>query len=269
MSQLEAAWLPSPETMSQMIAWVRQAGQLALRYFRQLTSQHPPDQSLITQATREIELFLVEQIRVICPDHEFIGKKGRRAEFDHAKPNIWVIDPLDGSTVFTQGLPGWGISIGLLHQGQPHFGLFYMPLLDDLTYTTGQGEIHCNNHHLRQTVRPNWESKGFLAVGTQAHRDFDIEAQRIRAIGSVGASLVYTARGTAAAVLISKAYLWDLAAGAAILVRAGGELRYLSGRQLDYGDLLAGQRAPEPIIAGHPSLLVELQRAIRPLKRSL
>jgi len=55
-----------------------------------------------------------------------------------------------------------------------------------------------------------------------------------------------------------------LVAGAAILVRAGGELRYLSGNSIDYLQLLDGRLAPEPIIAGHPDLLAELPSLISP-----
>ncbi|MCB0211751.1 MAG: inositol monophosphatase, partial [Anaerolineae bacterium] len=67
---------------------------------------------------------------------------------------------------------------------------------------------------------------------------------------SIGASLIYTARGAATAAFIPKAYAWDLAAGALILQQAGGELRYLSGRGVDLEELLDGRLTPEPILAG-------------------
>jgi fructose-1,6-bisphosphatase/inositol monophosphatase family enzyme len=141
-----------------------------------------------------------------------------------------------------------------------------MPLLNDLTYTTSRGGVYGNEHDLRGSVRPDWGAKGFLAVGAKVHRDFQIEVPRIRALGSIGASLVYTARGAAAAALLPKVRVWDVVAGAAILERAGGELRYLSGGPIDYQELLDGRRAREPIIAGHPNLLAGLQAAIRPLR---
>jgi fructose-1,6-bisphosphatase/inositol monophosphatase family enzyme len=78
----------------------------------------------------------------------------------------------------------------------------------------------------------------------------------------VGANLVYTARGSAVGAFLTKVRLWDLVAGAAILSRAGGELRYLSGQEIDYLQLLDGNLTPEPIIAGHPLMLEQLQQAI-------
>ena len=165
-----------------------------------------------------------------------------------------------------RGLPGWGISIGLLYAGQPIFGLFYMPLLDDLTITSEAG-FYVNGQLLRQSVRLNWERKGFLAINSEAHHDFEIDVQRTRALGGVVACLVYTARGSATAAFIPKARLWDLVAGACILKQAGGELRYLSGSPVEYSALMDGSSIPEPIIAGHPNLLTTLQGDIRRRKK--
>jgi myo-inositol-1(or 4)-monophosphatase len=254
----------SPSTINQIITWARQAGQIALRYFKNIEPQRKPDQSFLTQADLEIERFLAERFQTVFPDHDLIGEEKLRVENSQLSPNLWAIDPLDGTTAFVQGLPGWGISIGLLRRGQPNFGLFYMPLLDDITYTVGPNGVYRNERDLRKAVRPDWGSKGFLAVSASAHRDFQLNVHRIQTMGSVGANLVYTARGAAAGAFIPKARLWDMVAGAAILARAGGELRYLSGKSIDYLQLLDGRLAPEPVIAGSPRILAELQRAIRP-----
>lgn len=264
MTNSNTAWPLSTEQIDQIIGWVRQAGHIALRYFRYTAPHLKMDQTFVTQADLEIEQFLAEQIRTTFPHHSLIAEEQRWGSIDVERP-IWVLDPLDGTTAFAQGLPGWGISLGLLYQSQPSFGLFYMPLTNDLTYTNGQGDVYANEHHLRGAVRQDWSNKGFLAVGANVHREFQLNVPKIRVMGSIGANLAYTARGAAAAALISKAYLWDLVAGAAILARNGGELCYLSGAPVDYGELLDGQRTTEPIIAGHGDILTELQGAIWPL----
>jgi myo-inositol-1(or 4)-monophosphatase len=248
--------------IDQIIAWAHQAGQIALHHFKNVSPQYKSDRTFLTQADLEIESFLAERIRTAYPDHGLIGEEGTQ-KGDRVSPSVWVIDPLDGTTAFVWGLPGWGISIGLLERGRPCFGLFYMPLLDDIAYTNGRGQVYCNEHRLERPIRPDWEQKGFLAVSASAHHDFQIDVRHTRALGSVGANLVYTARGSATAAFLPKARLWDLVAGAAILTEAGGELCYLSGRPVDYEALLGGQLAPEPIIAGHPKVLAGLQDAIR------
>jgi myo-inositol-1(or 4)-monophosphatase len=266
MSQTETPEPVLPEMMEQIIRWARQAGQIALRYFKHATPRLKPDQSFVTEADLEIEHYLIQQLQAAFPEYHVISEESQAGKIDRAKP-MWAIDPLDGTTAFSQGLPGWGISIGLLEHGQPRFGLFYMPLLDDLTYTTRAGLRYENKYRWQRTLQSTWGAKGFLAVGASVHCDFQIKVERMRAMGSIGASLVYTARGAATAALVPKACLWDLVAGAAILNQAGGQLRYLSGQNLDYGALVDGRLAPEPIIAGHPDLLAELPRKIRLLGR--
>ncbi len=256
--------LSAPDEINKIIDLARQAGQIALRNFQKVNPQFKQDQTFVTSVDLEIEYFLASKIKAIYPDHNFIGEEtGPHHQTDTVSKNTWVIDPIDGTTAFVQGLPGWGVSIGLLHQNRPHFGLFYMPLLDDLTYTTHQKMLYCNGRLLQQPVRKNWGQKGFLAVNASLHYEYKIKTQRIRAMGSIGANLVYTARGAAVGALISKAYLWDLVAGAAILNCAGGELRYIDAQPLDYLTLLDGRLAPAPIIAAHPDMQAELRAIIK------
>lgn len=260
---MNSSFSASKDTIDQIIAWIRHAGQIALRYFDKVTPRYKPDQTFFTQADLEIERFLAEKIHSAFPDYGLIGEEGAKNGDSRSSPGLWTIDPLDGTTAFVQKLPGWGISLGLLDQGQPRFGVFYMPLLDDMTHTNGKNSAYNNGRRLHQTIQSNWEKKGFLAVNASAHRDFQINVQRIRALGSISASLVYTARGAATAAFIPRAYIWDLVAGAAILEKVGGEVRYLSGKKINYLQLLDGQLAPEPIVAGHPDLLNELKGLVR------
>jgi myo-inositol-1(or 4)-monophosphatase len=252
----------SPEEIKQLIAWARQAGQIALSYFGKVSPERKTDHTFLTQADLAVEQFLAEQIRATFPDHHLIGEEGSRGHSRSQAELVWALDPIDGTTAFVQGLPGWGVSLGLLRQGLPHFGLFYMPLLDDITYTAGPGQVFGGEQELSGRLRQDWADKGYLAIGSTAHADFQIDLKRTRALGSIGVNLVYTARGSATATLISKAHLWDLVAGAAILQNLGGELRYLCGRPVDYPALMDGRRIAEPIIAGHPAVLVDLPQKI-------
>jgi myo-inositol-1(or 4)-monophosphatase len=256
---------PRPDSLANLVlqaeSWARQAGQMAMRNFKRVnTVVSKADDTLLTATDLEIEAFLTGKIRAAFPDHNLLAEEGTQTH--QPSPYTWIADPLDGTTAFVRGLPGWGISLGLLDQNQPIFGLYYMPLLDDLTYATPQA-VYWNGQRLRQTVSSNWNGNGFLAVNAGAHHDFEIGVPLTRTLGSVSASLVYTARGSATAAFIPRAYLWDLAAGALILTQAGGELRYLSGRSVDLGALRAGQTASEPILAGRLAIIKALSKSIQ------
>ena len=246
--------------------WAFQAGKIALRYFDEVkSSKHSLETGPAGQADMEIEQYLIEQIRQVYPEHALIGEEGGPSEAASSKSTIWTIDPLDGTTVFNQGMVEWGIALGVLHQGQPAFGLFYMPATQEMFYTAGPETIgDTYGQPLRLVLRAEWGYKGFLATTASAHALFDINVRRTRAPGSVGVNLVYTARGTAAAAFLPKPCLWDIVPGAAILDRVGGVLRYLSGAPVDYLALLDGRSTPEPVLAGNPTLLAELQQKISP-----
>lgn len=254
----------SAETIDRIIIWIRRAGHIALQHFDHITPQIKADQTFVTQADLEIEQFLSGQIKAAFPAHLVMGEEQAKDKQIESSASVWVIDPIDGTTAFVQGLPGWGISVGLLHQGKPRLGFFYMPLLNDLTYTNHQGEVYCNNQRLRQTIKRHLGVKDFLAVNASAHSEFKITFPRTRALGSIGANLMYTARGSSAGAFIPKAHLWDLVTGAAILMGVGGELRYIDGRPVDFLELLDGRLIPKPVIAGHPDLQAKLRQMIGP-----
>jgi len=253
-----------PIRIDRILSWIRVAGQIALDYFGKVRADYKPDDTLQTRADVEIERFLLKEIGRAYPEHNLLAEETRPAERKTTSAYTWTIDPLDGTTAFVRGLPGWGISLGLLYRNRPIFGLFYMPLLDDLVYATPDQIYNNNEETVTYKVRSDWQDKGFLAVNAAAHQGYQIDLPRTRALGSIGANLVYTARGAATAAFVPRAYLWDLVAGAIILNRAGGELRYLSGQPVDYTALLDGRLIPEPIIAGHPGVLAELPGSIQP-----
>lgn len=256
-------WTWSEAEIEQICAWAAEAGQIALHYFRNVIPRQKADKTVLTQADLDIDRFLTAQFRAAYPGYGLITEEGVRVDKQQTSENIWVIDPLDGTNAFVLGLPGWGISIGLLHQGQPCFGLFYMPLIDDMTYTAAPDLVRDNSgRDLIYAVRRDWGVNGFLATNAGAHYDYRINIRPLRTLGSVGANLLYTARGVAAAAFLSKARLWDLVAGAAILHAAGGGLRYVSGQRVDYGQLFNGALAQEPILAGHPDILDDLPKSI-------
>jgi myo-inositol-1(or 4)-monophosphatase len=255
--------LHNSELVDLIIRWLREAGQIALQLFENVGHVYKADRTLVTQADIEIEALLTERIEQTFPTHGLIAEESAGARVIKLSDIIWVIDPLDGTTAFSQGLPGWGTAIGILAEGEPIAGFYYMPLLNDLTYTTAQGEVYCNGRCLTATMHTDWGQKGYLALTAKAHTDFQIDIALTRALGSNGTSLIYTARGSATAAFLPKAYVWDLVAGAAIMNKLGGELRYLDGAAVNYWALLDGRLAPQPIVAGHPHVLKSLPNLIK------
>lgn len=243
--------------------WARQAGEIALRYFNRVDGSRKPDRSLVTDADHEIEDLLTGCLRATYPEHGVIGEEGTKEI--HGE-NIWAIDPLDGTRSFLAGLPVWGTSIGLLRQGRPWLGVFYMPLLDDWYYSASPATgAFWNGRPIRCPARDDWDEDSLLCLPADVHRQYDITFAGItRALGSGVAHLCYVARGNAVAVLLHNPGIWDIAAGAAILQAAGGTLRYLAGGEVQMEALLEEGTAQNPMLAAHPALIDRLAPHIKP-----
>jgi fructose-1,6-bisphosphatase/inositol monophosphatase family enzyme len=86
---------------------------------------------------------------------------------------------------------------------------------------------------------------------------------KVRGVGSGVAHLCYVATGSADATLMGHEYVWDLAAGAALLHCTGGVLKYLHGPPVSLDALLrSGERAPYPMLAGHPEAVARFEALI-------
>jgi myo-inositol-1(or 4)-monophosphatase len=100
-------------------------GTQLLQDFGHVQGLEKADGSLVTQSDEWADREIRSSILATFPDHAILSEEGNH-EFTAAEWT-WIIDPLDGTTNFTRGIPLWGISIGLLHYGEPVFGYVYFP----------------------------------------------------------------------------------------------------------------------------------------------
>jgi fructose-1,6-bisphosphatase/inositol monophosphatase family enzyme len=127
--------------------------------------------------------------------------------------------------------------------------------------------VICNDRPLSNSLVATWDDQSFLAVASSAHWRYQIDVKRTRALGAIAANMAYTARGSALGAFLDRASIWDMAAGAAILLRLGAEFRTLSGSAVTWSELLDGRQIREPIVVAHPALLPRLRRSIRRKER--
>ena len=116
-----------------MERWAREAGDIQLRYFRSThldISEKLNAFDVVTTADKESERYLIGKIRTAYPDHSILseesGSDSRKGEWR------WIIDPLDGTTNFSSGLPVFSVSIGLEHRGKVVAGVVFAPYLNEL-----------------------------------------------------------------------------------------------------------------------------------------
>lgn len=183
----------------------------------------------LTQADTEVDAFICAEIRARFPDDKIISE-----ELNHSLPTeyagVWIIDPLDGSTNFSQGLPLWGVSIARLENGQPTIAVLYFPVLDILCHASaGSGAFEDSRPiFVRKPAEVTPHSIFTCNAGAEQHYWPGMGLKR-RTFGSTIYELYLVARGQALFSIELEPKIWDLAAAWLLIREAGGTIETMDG----------------------------------------
>jgi myo-inositol-1(or 4)-monophosphatase len=217
--------------------------------FGKLKPTRKEDGTLVTQADRWADKAIRDAIATTFPEHGVLTE-----ETEHIFPAndwCWIVDPIDGTTNFTRGIPIWGISLGLLYKGTPVFGFVYLPQLNQSFYgywygdsrLTGPTGAYMNGEPIHTS--PDDPSKNHLF--SICARSTDILKNpfpcKIRTIGVASYNLILVASGAALGGVEATPKIWDIAAVWVIVQAAGGIFVSLKAEPIfplktgrDYGD---------------------------------
>src|SRR4051812_36822473 len=110
----------------------KEAGEVLLSHFgnvaTELKNSNYDIASIVTKADRESESLIVSKIREHFPEHGIYGEEGTNENL--SAEYVWYIDPLDGTSNFVRNIPLFGISIGIIKNGQPVCGVLYFPAIN-------------------------------------------------------------------------------------------------------------------------------------------
>ena len=250
----------TPIDIPWLLGIVGNAGEIALSHFGRTKGTLKSDNSWVTQADLDVEAYLRRELASTYPDDAVLGEEGD--DPPPASPNVWAIDPIDGTRAFNHGLPVWGVSIGLFVNGRPSAGAFILPVLGDVYHTDGDTAFY-NGAPLPPPASA-LDANALLLVSEAAFKRLRIDYPgKTLSLGSAAAHLCYVARGSAVGAF-DHASVWDYAAGAAILNVLGVRLRYISGKTVDFEELFSLKDAPEPTLAAPDAHFYALQNAFRP-----
>jgi myo-inositol-1(or 4)-monophosphatase len=212
----------------------RQTGALLLDFYQTETTQASlkADNSVVTQADLSADQFIAAELLARFPGEPILSEELAPALDQSENQVLWVIDPLDGTTNFSLGLPFWGVSIARLKNGYPELGVLYFPCLDEL-YTASRG-AGANLNSRRLHVQPPDPSQpwSFFSCCSRTFRDYEISIKyKPRILGSAAYSFCCVARGISLISFEATPKLWDFAAAWLVVEEAGGYVATLDGSQ--------------------------------------
>ena len=214
----------------------QKAGDIHLKYFRKAGLEQSTklnESDVVTVADKESEKCILDYIRTHFPEHGIISEESGK---EHSEREWrWVIDPLDGTTNFSMGLPVFCVSIALEFQGEALLGVVYAPYLKECFYALkGKGSwfnghpIHCSDKkELRKSVLATgmpYDRKEHPDNNLKEINEISLRVRGIRRMGSAAIDLCYTAAGFFDAYWELNLNRWDIAAGQLIVKEAKGEV---------------------------------------------
>lgn len=236
------------------------AGEVILKQKKKLTIETKSSKiDLVTNADKASEKSIISSIRKAFPDHGIIAEESESNFRDKIEElmncsYIWIIDPLDGTTNFTHGLPHYCISIGLMKvnqakksrnfeyfQGELVAGVVYAPEMNQLFYAEKGKGAFLNNKKIHasktKTLEYSLLATGFAYINKEKNIPY-INAmiprcRDLRRFGAAALDLCHTACGHFDGYWEFGLKPWDIAAGALIVAEAGGKVSDLNGNLLD------------------------------------
>jgi myo-inositol-1(or 4)-monophosphatase len=186
------------------------------------------DGSLVTESDRWADSEIRSSIVAAFPDHAILSEEDVHTFTDAEW--TWVIDPLDGTTNFTRGIPLWGISIGLLYRGEPVFGYVYFPPVNQAFHGYWAGntglDMPVGAYLNRQPIRVTQEQPSQNHFFSFCARSLQIWQPgfpcKIRMLGVATYNFLAVASGASLGGVEATPKIWDLAAVWAIVHAAGG-----------------------------------------------
>jgi myo-inositol-1(or 4)-monophosphatase len=205
----------------------------------------------VSEVDHAAEAAILDVLKDAYPTHGFIGEETGNDNSD--AENVWIIDPLDGTTNFLHGFPQYSISIALMQQGQLTQAVVYDPNRNDLfTATRGRGAF-LNDKRIRVSNRAKLQESiigtGFpfrdfshLDTYMGMFKDMVRKTSGLRRPGSAALDLAYVAAGYFDGFWEIGLSKWDIAAGALLIQEAGGIVGDFEGNEswIDSGNIVAG-----------------------------
>lgn len=231
MSDTELYALKARLNLAEEVA--RAAGAKALEYFHQrdsLVVETKYDlQDVVSRADREVEQMIDKLIRAQFPDDGFLGEEYGLQEGNSGY--TWVVDPIDGTSPFLNGMPNWCVSVAVLHEGIPVIGVIYAPYYEECYVAALDHGATLNGRRLQVDPARTLQNHvtGFGAnshvspteVGNILAALLEAGGNFIR-IGSGALMLAWVAAGRVVGYYEPYMHAWDCLAGYCLVKEAGG-----------------------------------------------
>ena len=181
----------------------------------QVSIKGPSD--FVSNADLKAEKIIIEELKKAKPNYSILSEEDG-SEKNKDSENVWIIDPIDGTTNFLHGVPHFSISIALRSGDEIISGLIYDPIKDEMFYAEKNNGAFFNNKRIRVSKKKEINNCLF-ATGGKEYSNIELITRKS---GSAALDMAYVAAGRYDGYFQNKLNLWDVAAGIVLVKEAGG-----------------------------------------------
>jgi len=218
----------------------------------------------VTEADRALDAVLRQEL--LLDGEGWLSEESVDDPIRLQRSRVWVVDPLDGTREFVQGIPEFCVSIGFVEDGRPVAGGICNPATNEVFLGSADSGVTYNGKPVQSSQRRSLEGALVLASRSEVKRGewktFESCACKIRPMGSVAYKLALVSAGLADITFtLTPKNEWDVVAGAALIEAAGG---FVS--TLEKTSLVANRRDPllSGLLASGPFLKEQLLSMVEP-----
>ena len=173
--------------------------------------------NFVSNADTKAEKIIIEELMKAKKNYSIISEEGG-SKINSDSENVWIIDPIDGTSNFLHGIPHFAISIALKSNNEIISGLIYDPIKDEMFYAEKNSGAFFNNQRIKVSKKKEIENCLFATGG----KEKVISDFTTRKTGSAALDMAYVAAGRFDGYFQNNLNLWDVAAGIIIIKEAGG-----------------------------------------------
>jgi myo-inositol-1(or 4)-monophosphatase len=245
--------------------FIHQAGENAMTFYGKGRPQVKFDQGVVTEAEIQLTELFKDQLRLHFPEHQLFSVDAVSQDYSHeGKRYLWAFDPLEGVANFQAGIPLWGLSLALLENFWPVFGVFFMPATGDLFHARAGCCAYWGRREITIPSPDGINDESMLLTYSRFHQHYrSTFPGKIRSLGCTSAHLCYVAMGRADAALIANESFQGLAAARVIVEAAGGKFSKLDGSEFFLNEYLDGQKIDDHVLVAAPDNLPLVRKCLK------
>ena len=192
----------------------------------------------VTEADLEADRALKRLLHDPFPEYGWLSEETADSEARLKCRRVWIVDPLDGTKEFIQGIPEFCVAVALVEEGHPVLGVTYNPITHEMFWSARGMGCHLNTEAVRVTRTRVLRRANVLASRSETARgEWEVFHGRLKVspTGSVAYKLALVAAGKGDATFTrSPKSEWDIASGAALLAEAGGTMTDIHGNMIRF-----------------------------------